>query len=300
MNKRKKNERSDASVIIPSYNHLNHIGTLLTSLMAQNTQWKYEVIVVDSGQDSTAEFIEKNFPTVKLIKLKERAFPGQARNIGVEHARSDIYVFTDTDCHVSPDWIEVIVNEQKSGKMALVGPVKNGTPIQIFGILDYLLEFYDTLNVNKGVKIGPVGTVNVSYHKTIFQRFGPLDSFIKGSDSRFSRKILAAGIFIFHNKKMIVWHHNRTNIFKVYKNQYLLGLGAARTNSLFKTKGKILTDYPVLILFMPFVRTIKIGSILFTKSPVNFIFFILLYPLIFAGLAIHAFGFAKGSRQSGE
>ncbi len=300
MNKKPRKNRIDASVIVPSYNHQHHIRHLLQSLVEQKTGYHYQIIVVDSGQDETAQIIREHFPQITLIKLEQRAYPGQARNVGVERAQSDIIVFTDTDCRVCPEWIETIVNSLKNGKSALVGPVKNGTPRHVFGTLDYLLEFYDTLNVQNGVKIGPVGTVNVAYDKAIFNRFGPLDGFVKGSDSRFSRKIIAAGITIHHNNKMTVWHYNRKNIFKVYQNQYLLGLGAAKTNLTVKTRGRILLDYPVLILFLPFVRSIKIGSILFRKNQIYFLLYILLYPLVFLGLAIHAYGFAKGTRKGGE
>ena len=293
-----KNERSnnkkqpDASVIIPSYNHAGYISGVLSSLENQETDYTYEVIVVDSGDDETGQIVTEDFPWVRYIKLPRRAFPGEARNAGVEAAASDVILFTDTDCTVCSRWIDLYVSDQKKGKTAIAGPVKNGTPFNPIGTLDYLLEFYDSMHHRQGIKEGPVGTVNVSFHKSIFLTYGPLDDYIKGSDSRFSRKILAGGTKIHYNPSALVWHFNRTSLKKVLRNQFLLGKGAALT---FSTRDSILLKFPVLIFLVPFIRSLRIGWILLRNSLKNWLLFLILYPLVLVGLSKHAYGFAKGS-----
>jgi glycosyltransferase involved in cell wall biosynthesis len=299
MNNDMKQIKIDASVIIPSYNQIRYVRSMLDSLNAQQTRFHFEVIVVDSGTDETEQIIKANYPWVRLIKMPQRTYPGQARNIGVGVSQGDVILFTDTDCRVSQDWIECFIADQNKDKKIVTGPVMNGTPHHVVGTLDYLLECYDTLQHTDGTKQGPIGTANVSYHRSILEKYGPLDGFVKGSDSRFSRKLLTGGEVIYYNRHARVWHSNRTNLVKVFKNQYLLGLGAARTNRMFETKGNILIQYPFLTFFMPFYRSVRIGLILLLNNPAAFLPFVLLFPCIFIGLCFHAFGFIRGT-MNGE
>ena len=67
-----------ASVIIVTYNHRKYMEGCLSSVIANNP---LEVIVVDNGSvDGTAEFVEEEFPQVKLIR--------SPRNAGYNNLRS--------------------------------------------------------------------------------------------------------------------------------------------------------------------------------------------------------------------
>ncbi len=283
----------DLSVIIPSYNHKKYIPNLLGSLKQQKTGHNYEVILVDSGNDGTAVLVREDYPWVRLIESDKRLYPGAARNKGIEAARSNLYAFTDTDCTVDVNWIENILSAYKENKSIVVGPILNGTPKSIFGTADYLLECFDFWNAKNGLKIGTVGSGNVFFEKSIFEKYGPLDGFVKGSDSRFFRRTLAAGEIIYWEKNIRIWHHNRTRLGKVLKNQYKLGIGAAKTGKEFNSRATVMMNHPYLMPFIPILRFIRIGWILLRKSPANFIVYILLFPLILLGLTVHATGFVK-------
>jgi len=300
MHKIDQQSHIDVSVIIPSYNHEKYIPNLLRSLKQQKTDSNFEVIIVDSGADGTAGLIEKEYPWVKLIKSERRLYPGAARNKGVEAARSDVFAFTDTDCTVDENWIENILSAYKENKSIVVGPVLNGTPKNIFGTMDYLLECFDFWNAKNGLKIGTVGSGNVFFVRPVFEKYGPLDGFVKGSDSRFFRKVLAAGEIIYWKANIRVWHHNRTQLNKVLKNQYKLGIGAAKTGKEFKSRATVMMKHPYLIPFIPVLRFIRIGWILLRKSPSNFVVYMLLFPLILLGLTVHATGFTKGAFDKNE
>src|SRR5262245_8869166 len=80
----------DASVIVLSYNSQKTIRASLNSLAAQKTSVRFEVIVVDSSSDATATIVKEQYPWVRLVRLAQRALPGETRNVGVEHARGTI------------------------------------------------------------------------------------------------------------------------------------------------------------------------------------------------------------------
>src|SRR5438046_1692298 len=76
------------SVVIPAYNAAAFIRRAIQSALVQ-TLLPCEIIVVDDGsQDGTAEFVERNFPEVRVFR-QQNAGPGSARNHGVREASGD-------------------------------------------------------------------------------------------------------------------------------------------------------------------------------------------------------------------
>jgi len=49
------------SVVVPSFNSKRTIRETLDAILAQQTKYAFEVIVVDSSNDGTGDIIEKEF-----------------------------------------------------------------------------------------------------------------------------------------------------------------------------------------------------------------------------------------------
>jgi glycosyltransferase involved in cell wall biosynthesis len=285
------------SVIIPSYNQKHVIFAVLESVLQQETHFPFEVIVVESSGDDTAQLVRERFPDVRVLELKERAFPGTARNEAIRMARGEILAFTDTDCVVAPDWLSTLTRAHGDGYPIVGGMVRNGTPKSIFGTVDYLLEFADLITPHPTTDKSHFGTCNVSFKKEIFERHGLFADQVKGSDSLYTRLAKAKGEVLYHQPGAVIWHKNRTDFKKILRNQYELGYGAAINRHKYNLKGKIFIKMPLLIPLMPFIRTFAIGWRLLRNSPVDFLKFILLLPFIFTGLAVHAWGFVNGRKK---
>ncbi len=96
------------SVVVPAYNAAATLGSCLEALLAQVPQCPQpvEVIVVDDGSsDGTATVARACGVTV--IEQKNQG-PAAARNAGVQHARGDIVLFTDSDCVPAPGWLDAM------------------------------------------------------------------------------------------------------------------------------------------------------------------------------------------------
>src|SRR5438552_8703949 len=129
------------SVVIASYNARATIERCLASLTSVSTAVPFEIDVVDSSEDGTAEMIGSNFPKVTVVKVATRLYPGDARNLGVEKARADIMAFTDTDCIADARWLDEIVEAQRTGVLAVGGSVTNGNPQSMISWANYFCEF---------------------------------------------------------------------------------------------------------------------------------------------------------------
>jgi len=290
-------EKVDVSVIVPSYNSRALITNCLRSILQQKTKCNYEVIVVDSSKDRTSNLIKRTFPSVKVIELKHRTYPGKARNIGIKNSKGQIIVFTDTDCVVTQDWLENIIqaHKKKEGPRVIGGAVCNGTPKNFVGSAEYLLEFNEFTPALPEGEARLLPTCNVSFRREIFEEHGYLDNIIKGSDTLFSRRIVDRGEKIYFTPDFKVYHKNRTNLIKFLKNQYELGLGSAQARKRKEMRGSILVKVPILIPFIPIKRLLGIGERLLHQNKRLFFYFIMTIPFIIVGLLSYTWGFLRGA-----
>ncbi|MBN1558858.1 glycosyltransferase [candidate division KSB1 bacterium] len=285
-----------ATVIIPSYNQKHVIFDALDSVLRQKTDFAYEVIVVESTGDDTAELIRQRYTSVKVIELNERAFPGTARNKAIRVARGDYLAFTDTDCIVREDWLQELVNSHRRGFRAVGGAVRNGTPWSLTGTMDYLLEFSEFVKSHETTDNTHFGTCNLSIEKEVFEKHGLFIDQVKGSDSLYCRRVKEKGVELFYQPTAVIWHRNRTSLKKIIKNQRELGYGAAINRHKYKLKGVMFVKYPALLPLLPLVRLLAIGHRLLRYSAPDFIKFVFLSPMLFFILLHYTDGFVKGRR----
>jgi glycosyltransferase involved in cell wall biosynthesis len=112
------------SVVIPCYNEEDYIGNALLALQAQNTETRYEVIIVDNNcTDATSTIAKKLGARV----VYERA-PGvcAARQAGTTMARGEIIVSTDADTVFPTNWLQNIDKAflSDSSLVAIGGPCR--------------------------------------------------------------------------------------------------------------------------------------------------------------------------------
>jgi cellulose synthase/poly-beta-1,6-N-acetylglucosamine synthase-like glycosyltransferase len=96
------------SVLVPAYNEEKSIGRCIEALLCQDYGGAMEIIVINDGSsDRTAEII-LTYP-VKFIDLKKNGGKANALNRGIEEAKGDILVFTDSDSNMVKDTISCLV-----------------------------------------------------------------------------------------------------------------------------------------------------------------------------------------------
>ncbi|MHA1631988.1 MAG: glycosyltransferase family 2 protein [Candidatus Freyarchaeota archaeon] len=113
-----------ASVVILTYNRVNHVIECLKSIFNQNFR-NYEVLVIDNlSQDGTGEILSEMFndyENFRLITPSQRISIAEARNYGLRVARGNFVAFIDDDCLAKNDWLKNIISPFKSETIACVG-----------------------------------------------------------------------------------------------------------------------------------------------------------------------------------
>lgn len=97
------------SIILPTIRAAS-IGDAIDALLRQTSD-EWELIVVPQGNDrrllDLLESYQRRDARVSYVHVLEMN-ASNARNIGMAAARGDIFAFTDDDCEVAADWVEVM------------------------------------------------------------------------------------------------------------------------------------------------------------------------------------------------
>ena len=106
----KMEERPLVSIIIVNYNGKAHLEKCLLSI-TKSSYKNYEVILVDNNSsDSSIEFVQKNYPSVNVIKLDNNYGFAEPNNIGAKSAKGQLLLFLNNDTITTPDFIRELVN----------------------------------------------------------------------------------------------------------------------------------------------------------------------------------------------
>lgn len=107
----------DLSVIILSYKSKEHLKVLLPSIVASETKYRYEVIVVDNdSKDGTVEWFLENFHTSENFHIIENENKGFAHgnNVGMRKAKGRYVLLLNPDTRVEKDTFEVMLDCMES------------------------------------------------------------------------------------------------------------------------------------------------------------------------------------------
>lgn len=93
------------SVIIPNYNGLRFLATLLDALNGQSFR-DFEVILADDAStDDSVAFVEATYPTVRLLVNRRNVGFARTCNMAVDAAHGHMVVLLNNDTEPEPTWL---------------------------------------------------------------------------------------------------------------------------------------------------------------------------------------------------
>lgn len=96
----------EVSVVIPNFNGIAFLDSVLASLEGQTLN-NFEVILVDNGStDGSCSFVTANYPWVHLIELSENFGFCGAVNAGIRAAKASYVLLLNNDTEVKEDFVE--------------------------------------------------------------------------------------------------------------------------------------------------------------------------------------------------
>ncbi|MGN7169713.1 glycosyltransferase family 2 protein [Paenibacillus cellulositrophicus] len=100
----------DLSILIVNYNTCQLTVDCLRSVFASETDFTYEVIVIDNNSsDDSIETIRDEFPQVKVIANKDNTGFAKANNQGMEAAKGRYILLLNSDTVIQKDTLQTMI-----------------------------------------------------------------------------------------------------------------------------------------------------------------------------------------------
>lgn len=197
------------AIIIVTWKGMKWIDQCLNSIRISN--YPATVFLIDNNSpDETPDFIEKNYPEIRITRSDRNLGFGKANNIAIRQALSegfDYFFLLNQDAYIYPDSIENLLKVADSGDYGIISPIHmngDGTKVDPYFRLvmgncpDYLDE---TINFsNKTIFESDFIPAAAWFlpRKTI-EEIGGFDSLFYhyGEDDNYCQRCM------FHNRKIV-------------------------------------------------------------------------------------------------
>jgi len=188
------------SIIVTSYNNSHNLEYCIESLINQNYDRNIidlEIIFVDSGStDGSINILNRYKDKIKtVLKPRDtlRLSPAMARNIGVENAKGDILILTDSDCIFPKDSVQYMANCFKDPQIDCVIGNREpdfgkglGTFMRRYDFILYSNKFtisekllINAKNIREGMPLILLSGNNFAIKKELWNKFGGMKSVFK-------------------------------------------------------------------------------------------------------------------------
>jgi len=206
----------DISVVVPTYNRIEELRTVLPSLLAQDLPAdRFEVLVCDSNSnDGTAEYLASMRAQHPNLWHVAGAYSGRAmaRNACIAQARGQVVLFNDSDIIASPDLLaQHWRHHEEQRDIAVVG-----LEVQVKSFEDYV-DKRD--HPEKRGALHPPGrkrlswlyflTGNASARRKDLLRVGCFDESFTGyghEDLELGYRLQKAGVAILYEPRAVNYH----------------------------------------------------------------------------------------------
>jgi glycosyltransferase involved in cell wall biosynthesis len=287
-------ERAFVSVIVASYNARATILRTLASLRTQRGGPPFEIIVVDSSTDGTADLVASAFPDVHVIRSRQRRYAGDARNVGIAASRGDILAFIDADCVVGPEWVDRVAAAHRRDHAVIGGVVENANPSSASGWAYYFTEFNRWLPGARAQTVDEVPGCSMTLKRSAYERYGP---FMVGgycSDTLFQWRLAADGARPHLDPTIRVAHHNPESLASVLRHAPRHGRDFARLRGR-ERPGRLAPALRALSApLLPFVLIARAAYFVRRDDTPNFGRFLLASPLTMAAMTAWSWGEMRG------
>lgn len=149
------------SVVVPTHNRQPLLERCLAALAAQETDVRFEVVVVDDGSVPPVTLPAGAPAETRIVRREQAGGPAVARNAGAATATGALLAFTDDDTIPSPGWVDAIVSHfaQQGHQLGVMGATESPP-------YDPLTDH--TIDHPRGALV----TCNIAYRRDVFERAG--------------------------------------------------------------------------------------------------------------------------------
>ena len=225
------------SIIVATYNRIAELRELIDSLeLLEFDPSEFELLVVDDGSDDGTEtFVSRIEAPFEIQYLKQsNQGPGAARNLGMENARGEYFIFVDSDVILPENYLQAIDSHVGENRPDAFGGPDDSHPS--FGDFLLAVNYSMTSFIGTGGSRGSKKSVtrfyprsfNMGLHRNVYRKIGGMGSLRHGQDMDFSARIYREGFKVDFIEEGVVYHKRRTSLGRFFKQ--IFNWGVARIN----------------------------------------------------------------------
>lgn len=195
------------SAIVISQNDEDIIERCVRSVVEQSCPEAFEVIVVTSGSDRTAEIVRQQFPEVTVVELPRPALPGEARNAGLDVARGEYVSFPGSHVMLPPGSLAARIRAHDLGFSMVTGSILNGAESRA-GWASYFLDHFLSLpgQASRRLRFAPS---HCSYtHEALLEVGGFPEERRTGEDTEVNRRLFLVGHAAYRSAELTLMHRS--------------------------------------------------------------------------------------------
>ena len=177
-----------STVVIPNYNGIAYIKNCLDSLLKEQEETSFHVIVVDNhSTDGSKEIVASEYPDVELITFEENTGFCKAVNAGIEASGTEYVILLNNDTTVEKGFVLELEKVMESYPMAFSAGAKM-VDMKNPKLIDDAGDFYcalgwafargtgkDAEKYNKIVEVFSACAGAAIYRKSVFEKIGLFD-----------------------------------------------------------------------------------------------------------------------------
>ena len=210
----KSSELLNISIVIPIRNNSISLARVLSSINSQSLV-PDEIVIVDSSTDNSVLDLINNFKGVVpiLYHNEKKTYPGEARNIGVELAKSDWIAFLDSKTIPNENWLERYQHL-----------VQAYNALAVFGVTKFNAEspFQKTLRAATYGKIGHHTVPGTLIKKKVFiDSGGFLEHVRMGEDIEWRERLIKNAFNVHMPDEPVVTYHGLPATFVITLKKYV-------------------------------------------------------------------------------
>jgi peptidoglycan/xylan/chitin deacetylase (PgdA/CDA1 family)/glycosyltransferase involved in cell wall biosynthesis len=253
------------SAVVFAYRNENTILRSVSSLVQQDFDEPFEVIVATSGGDRTGELVRQNFPGVRVVESPVRKLPGGARNLGMNLACGEIIAFLEADCIARRDWIKNRVAAHRAGHAAVASAVAVANPHRSAARATAYLCYENRLERSPAGVAELPRSYGLSFTRELLNRAGPFDEDRRiEEDDLMAERLLELQVRAWFEPSVCIEHVGPSRLIDLLKEQASRGRRQARSDILTRSAGffrlKVESKSGLLTLSLA-MRTIRHGLV---------------------------------------
>ncbi len=310
----------DVSIIVVALNEAKVIGDCLDSLLKMKYRnGEFEIVVVDGcSTDGTPDVVREYMKRDSRIRLEieEKRGTSAARNAGFFAAKYDYIAYTDADCVVPPQWLQILhdafIEERKHDPMvAAVGGAAQ-TEEAVSGKFVKALEF--TLNSSIGSfrfsttgksyfkrkEVKDIPTLNILMDRNMVKEVGVFDETLRSEaeDAELCYKLVKNGYKLFSIPESYVVHRYRSKPREWWRNMKRYGRGRMRLMKRYPDMINIYYILPIFFLLSLMASPIlSMLSLFYFQWPVWLALFFTLPLLYFPMVTLFSFFICRANKR---